>query len=315
MRAAVALAIAPLAFAVTLAGCGGVDADGPDVDASVEADPLAVPDEPAPGSLDELHARIIKPRCSGTPGLCHNGQFEPNLATPGLTYAYLVRRPGLEKPDRLRVDPENAAASLLVDKLRNRNGVGTQMPLGAEPLPEADIAAIEAWIAAGALRAPGMDPAPVLNNPPRKPDIAVYSAAGVRLDDGGAATVHIGQTVTLRHTVADFETADAAIPLAAMLLFAGDGLRVVLEPASDDPSVGLTAYDAAGPMGAGDVFDFRRAWSVTAMIEVVDDAGVRSSVPANGLTITPIAIYYDSIGADGIAAFAFGERTIRLVNP
>src|SRR5678815_5558764 len=108
--------------------------------------------------------RIIAKRCSGQPGLCHNGQFEPNLSTPALAYAYLVNRPGLERTDRLRVSPGSSATSFLVDKLRNR-GVSTQMPLGAEPLAEADIAEIEAWIDGGALRAPGADPAPVLNNP------------------------------------------------------------------------------------------------------------------------------------------------------
>ena len=62
-------------------------------------------------------------------------------STPAMTYAYLVERPGLEKDNLLRVKPGDPAASLLIDKLRDRNGVATQMPLGAEPLPEADIAA------------------------------------------------------------------------------------------------------------------------------------------------------------------------------
>ena len=142
-----------LALVVALAACGNDRAAPPEVDGDDGDDPLAVTDTPAPGSLDDLHQRIIAKRCSGQPGLCHNGQFEPNLSTPAMTYAYVVSRPALEKPDQLRVVPGDPSRSVLIDKLRNR-GVATQMPLGAEPLAEADIAALEAWIRGGALRAP-----------------------------------------------------------------------------------------------------------------------------------------------------------------
>jgi hypothetical protein len=308
MRAAALIVVVLIAGA----GCDQVDADGPDVDAGIDDDPLLVTAPAEAGSLDDLHERIIKPRCSGTPGLCHNGQFEPNLSTPGLTYAYLVRRPGLEKPDRLRVDPEHPERSLLVDKLLGRNGVATQMPLGAEPLSDGDIEAIEAWIAAGALRAPGMAPAPVLNNPPRRPDIGVFAANGTRLDDGGGAVVGVGDVVTLRHTVADFETADADIPFAAIALFNADGRRVVLEPGGGDPSIGATTYDADGPLGGGDVFDWRRTWTVTDPVPMIDDAGVETTAEPEDVTLTPIAIYYDQLGEDGIATYAFGARTIQV---
>ncbi|HEY5950217.1 MAG TPA: hypothetical protein VIV40_32200, partial [Kofleriaceae bacterium] len=140
---------------IALAGCGSDSRQEATVDAGAEDDPLLVTTTAAPGSLDDLHERIIAKRCSGQPGLCHNGQFEPNLSTPALTYAYLVNRPGIEKADRLRVQPGNPGASLFIDKIRNRNGVATQMPLGAEPLEEAEIKELEAWITAGALRAPG----------------------------------------------------------------------------------------------------------------------------------------------------------------
>jgi hypothetical protein len=307
-------AVVAFAIVAVAAGCnGGLDPDGPDVDAGVEDDPLLVTDAPAPGSLDELHANIIKPRCSGQPGLCHNGQFEPNFATPALTYAYLVRRPGIEKADRVRVDPGHPESSLLVDKLRYRNGVATQMPLGAEPLAEADIAAVEAWITAGALRAPGDAEAPILNNPPRAPEIGVFSSAGTRLDATGSANVSPGQTIALRHTVQDFETADAAIPFAAVLLIAADGRTVVLDPAAANPGVGITSYDAGGPPALGDVFDFRRDWSIGATIELYDEStGDRETVTAVGQTLMPVAAYYDDAGTYGIAAYAFSTRSIRI---
>jgi hypothetical protein len=308
---------APAILALGLAlGCGGGGAaDGPDVDAGVDDDPLIIPTSPAPGSLDDLHARIIKPRCSGQPGLCHNGQFEPNLATPGLTYAYLVRRPGLEKPDRLRVAPEDPGASLLVDKLRFRNNVSTQMPLGAEPLGESEIAEIEAWIAAGALRDPAAAPAPELNNPPRDPDLGVFAANGTRLDDGGAAMVTTPATVTLRHTVQDFETAADAIPFSAVLLFNSDGRQVVLSPANmNDPGLGPTTYDASGPMGPGDLFDYRHTWTIGTQIELYDPAtGLRTFEPAAGKTLNLLGVYLDGLPqSGGIAAFAISPRNILL---
>lgn len=152
--------------ALGLAACGSeLDVDGDHVDASVDPDPLAVDRPPAPGSFDELHRTIIAPRCSGQPGLCHNGQFEPNLSTPGNAYAYLVNRPSLEKPTLVRVKPGDAAGSVLIDKLRGRD-VATRMPLGADPLLEAEIAAVEAWIEGGALREPGASP-PVVWGCPR----------------------------------------------------------------------------------------------------------------------------------------------------
>ena len=309
MRAAL---LAVVAFAALVA-CNGVDADGPDVDAGVDDDPLIIPDEPAAGSLDDLHARIIKPRCSGTPGLCHNGQFEPNLATPSLAYEYLVGRPGLEKPDRLRVRAGDPSASLVIDKLRARNGVATQMPLGAEPLPEEDIAALEAWIAAGALRAPGAAPAPVLNNPPKRPEIGVYTPTGARLDGVGGASIAPGTSVVLRHTVQDFETADGDIAYAAILLINNaDGRAVVLDTTAGDPAVGATTYDGGGPMGTGDLMNFQRPWTIGATLQLVDDAGARETVAAAGLELTPIAVYYDSVDADGIAAYTFSTRTIRI---
>lgn len=299
--------------ALALVACGNdVDPDGDGVDASVARDPLDVTSAAAPGSLDELHERIIAPRCSGQPGLCHNGQFEPNLSTPALTYAYLVDRPALEQGDKLRVAMNDPSSSFLVDKLRGR-GVATRMPLGADPLPEEDIAAIEAWIRGGALRAPGVAPAEVLNNPPQRPEIGVFDAAGTRLDLAGPMRVARGATITLRHSVRDFEDADADIPFGLFALQAPDGRQVVLRPAEPNgANVGLTTYDAAGPMGVKDQLNFRLAWTVPDPVPLIDNAtGQRGTVPAAGLVLTPIALYRDN-GPPMIFAVEIGRATITL---
>ena len=110
----------------------------------------------------------------------------------------------------------------------------------------------------------------MLNNPPVRPEIAIYDANGTRLDTAGPVTVSAGQTITLRHTVRDFETADAQIPFGAFVLNAPDGRSVVVNAAATmDPHVGQTQYDAAGPMGTGDVLNFRRTWTIPATISAL----------------------------------------------
>lgn len=303
-----------ICVAVLCAACGNDHAE-PDVgDAAMDDDPLAVTATPAAGSLDDLHQRIIGKRCSGQPGLCHNGQFEPNLSTPAMTYAYLVGRPGLEKPDRLRVQPGSAAASLMIDKLRNRGGVATQMPLGAEPLDEADIKALEAWIDAGALRAPGAAPVPVLNNPPHRPEIGIFDAGGTRLDGTGAIRVAAGTTLVLRHSVQDFETPDPAIPFAAVILSVADGRNVVLDttPGATDPQLGRTTYDPNGPPSKGDRLNYQRSWTIGSTLTLYDTKlKTRADVPASGQVVTVLAVYLDA-QIQGIAALEIGATPIQI---
>jgi hypothetical protein len=300
-------------FLLAYAACGGGGDTEPMPDAGVDPDPLDVSGTVAePGSLDDLHGRIIAKRCSGQPGLCHNGQFEPNLSTPGLTYAYLVNRPAIEKPTLLRVTPGNAAQSLFIDKIRNRNGVATQMPLGAEPLAEEDIQALEKWIDDGALRAPGAAPAPVLNNPPKRPQIGIYNATGTRLDGTGPVTVSAGATLVLRHTVQDFETADASIPFGAFILAIEDGRNVVVAT-GNDPHLGVTTYEAGGPPAQGDTFNWRRSWTIPSQLQVRDQAGNISTVPAAGQTISILAIYIDGAPmSGGMVALDQSMTTIKI---
>ena len=307
-----ALGVLALAALAALGGCGIDRAAPPETEVGPdEDDPLAVTFTPEAGSLDDLHERIIAKRCSGQPGLCHNGQFEPNLSTPAMTYAYVVNRPALEKPDALRVKPGDPSRSVLIDKLRNR-GVATQMPLGAEPLAEADIAALEAWINAGALRAPGAAPAPALNNPPRRPEIAIFDAAGTRLDGSGPIQVAAGTTLVIRHSVQDFETPDASIPFAAVILGVGGGRNVVLEPTASDPHVGRTTYDPNGPMSRGDRLDYMRSWTVLPTLTLyAPGTKTKTDVSAHGLTVSVFAAYLDG-SSTTVTAFDVSATQIQI---
>jgi hypothetical protein len=280
-----------------------LDAGGAGVDAGMDDDPLTVPAIAENGALDNLYDTILVKRCSGQPGLCHNGQFEPNLSTPALAYAYLVNRPSLEIDRRLRVAPGRPEDSVLVDKLRNRD-VATQMPLGAEPLAEPEIVLIEDWIRQGAVRRPGAEPAPVLNNPPAPPEIAVFDVAGSRLDLAGPFAVTVGQTLRFRHSVRDFETADSAIPFAAVILQTADGWNVLLG-GGDEGTLGITAYDPAGPQGAGDLLNYQFAYTLPAMLPVRDqETGEIGSVAAAGQMLSVFAVYLDSVDDDAMATFS-----------
>ena len=222
-----------------------------------------------------------------------------------------MNRPAIEKPGLLRVRPGASAQSLFVDKIRGRNGVATRMPLGAEPLDDADIAALEAWIDGGALRAPGAAPAPALNNPPRRPQIAIYNAAGTRLDGAGPVMVAPNTTLVLRHTVQDFETADASIPFAAVILQAPDGRGVVVT-GGDSPQVGPTTYDATGPMGQGDQLNWKRSWTIGPTVELFNDqTKQRETVSSSGLTLTLVGVYLDS-NTQGIVALDVARSTIGI---
>jgi hypothetical protein len=305
------------AAAVTLIACGSDDTTEPP-DVEDDPDPLqSLQSTAAPGSLDDLHERIISQRCSGQPGLCHNGQFEPNLSTPALTYAYLVNRPGIEKQDRLRVKPGDAGSSLFIDKIRNRNGVLTQMPLGAEPLAEADIAEIEKWIDDGALRAPDAEPAPTLNNPPRRPEIAMFNSAGtLRLDTIGPVRPTRGTTLVIRHSVQDFETPDeSTFPFKALILSLDDGSGdVVLRPgATEDQHLGFTTFESGGPQGKGDQLNYRFDWAIPANnLQVRNAQGVISTRPSlDGVKVQPIVLYVDGANP-GIVAFDIGTTLIEV---
>lgn len=299
-------------LALLSAGCydaleAGGDGEGPLAD----VDPLDVESTAEPGSLDYLHETIIAERCSGEPGLCHNGQFEPNLSTPALTYAYVVNRPSLEKPDLFRVAPGAPEASLFIDKMRGRD-VATLMPLGADPLTEEEIQMFEQWIMDGALRQPGAEPAPLLNNPPAVPEVAVFDDAGNRLDGLGPATVAVGANLVIRHSASDFETDEAEIPFAAVILGTQEGGNVVLRPGEpEDPHLGITMYEPGGPMGLADELDFKFEFTLPATLDIRYDDGTMTQRPASGQVLVPIAVYVDGF-PEGIGRFIISPRTLTV---
>jgi mono/diheme cytochrome c family protein len=161
-----------LLLALVLAACDagsgeGLDENGIPPESSneeetpnAEAPPTEEPaaeeppsEEPVDGvTLAELQADIFGPICAQ----CHVGSGAPQglrLDSEDNSYDFLVDQPAGEDPSLLRVDPGNPDDSYLVHKIEGRSSIaGSRMPLGQDPLADADIQRIRDWIANGAPR-------------------------------------------------------------------------------------------------------------------------------------------------------------------
>lgn len=296
------------------AGCEqAIEPGGGGTTTGADDDPLAVSDPAPPGSLDALHKDIVLKSCAAQPGLCHHGQFEPNLSTPALMYENLVLKPGIEHDKEYRIEPGAPDKSLVVDKLRNKN-VLSQMPLGAEPLPEDEIKAIEKWILDGALRRPGAEPTPKLNNPPAEPEIAIFDDQGNRLDKAGTFSVAAGTKLVLRHSAQDFETDDAAIPYAAFLIQLPDGRSLKLSDTPGSETTAVTTYEMSGaPQGKGDVLDFRVDWTVPATATIIGKDGSQTQESLAGVSLTLLCFYIDSVEPkEGMLTFSISPGLVQV---
>lgn len=105
--------------------------------------------------LSVIDERVFVPRCA-TAGCHDDGSKVGQLVFgPGRTYGQLVGVPaknvGAMDDGLLRVKPGDADASFLLTKVRDHVPVryGVRMPPN-DPLTDDEIAAIEAWINAGA---------------------------------------------------------------------------------------------------------------------------------------------------------------------
>jgi hypothetical protein len=106
-------------------------------------------------TFSSITANLLVPRCATS--ACHTGS-PPDAAPVSLdaerAWVELVGVPSVQVPGLAVVEPGDPQASYLVHKLRGTaasvGGFGNPMPPSDEPLTEAQILAIEAWIASGA---------------------------------------------------------------------------------------------------------------------------------------------------------------------
>lgn len=106
--------------------------------------------------FDQIQAEVFDQSCIA--GACHNsGTRAGDLSLEaGTSFDELVNvvpnNAAARANGLLRVLPESIEGSFLVAKLTGAlmDGEGAQMPIGAPPIPDDQIANVEAWIAAGA---------------------------------------------------------------------------------------------------------------------------------------------------------------------
>ena len=110
---------------------------------------LGCADPEARGKLSILQQEIFTPSCAQAG--CHSGAA-PQAAldlTDGSSYFSLVNVASTLVPGSMRVVPGDPAASMLFQSVQG-TAPFQRMPYLQQPLPQADIEAIAAWILAGA---------------------------------------------------------------------------------------------------------------------------------------------------------------------
>lgn len=132
-----------------LAGCGGGGGGNNSTPPPAQTTPPPTTTPPVTQSqFQQIQDTIFTPMCTG----CHVGAGAPQglRLDAGNSYALLVNVASTEVPTLLRVKPGDPQNSYLVQKIEGRQAVGGRMPLGRDPLPQASIDLIRAWIAGGA---------------------------------------------------------------------------------------------------------------------------------------------------------------------
>lgn len=139
--------LALLAIALALAGCSAGDGSGLDANGRPLGEGGSVPLAP---TLASLQVNVFSRSCAVSG--CHAGGTAPLglRLDAGFSYARLVGQSSVESPAQLRVAPGDPDGSYLVQKIEGIAAVGGRMPLNQPALAAEEIAAIRAWIAAGA---------------------------------------------------------------------------------------------------------------------------------------------------------------------
>ncbi len=139
------------AAVLLLTGCGG--GSGSSAPPNVPPPP---PPPPLQANFQSIQTNVFDPSCIN----CHIGASAPQgLRLDSVnSFGLLVGVVSNQAPPTLRVMPGDPDSSYLIQKLEG-TGMGMQMPIGAPPLPQADINVIRQWITDGAMPPAGLPPA------------------------------------------------------------------------------------------------------------------------------------------------------------
>ena len=135
------------------------------------------------GSFNRIQADILTPDCA-TSG-CHSGTTSPLGLNLDANNAFnnLVNQTSSQSSSTLLVEPSNADASYLIQKLEGTQSGGLQMPLAKPPLSNDKIQQIRRWILDGAiapLDASGVDQTDVPDNPDTPVDELVPTLSSIQ---------------------------------------------------------------------------------------------------------------------------------------
>jgi hypothetical protein len=103
-------------------------------------------------TLQSIQDNVFTVNCAG----CHTGPSSStlpsglDLTSTAASFANLVNAASIEQGTLKRVAPNDASNSYLIQKLEGTAAVGSRMPLFGQPLDQATINQIRAWINAGA---------------------------------------------------------------------------------------------------------------------------------------------------------------------
>ncbi len=127
---------------IFLAACAPAPSVGPEV-------PVQWGEAQSFGTISQT---VLGPSCATAS--CHTGDLVYPQLDPDVAWDKLVGVPSQQVATMNLVEPYDPANSYLVLKLRNlagnAGGTATPMPIGLAAIDEAEIEAIEAWIAEGA---------------------------------------------------------------------------------------------------------------------------------------------------------------------
>lgn len=286
MRRATLPALA-LALAAVLAACTAGDGSGLDANGRPLSEGGALPLPLAP-TLAALQVNVFDRSCALSG--CHAGSTAPLglRLDAGFSYAQLVGRASVERPDRLRVAPGSPDASYLVQKVEGVATVGGRMPLNLPPLGADAVAALRAWIAAGAPPTAGATGIRVAATRPAAGSVTPALPASLDVDFTApvdAATL-TAATVVIDRSGGDRDFAD------------GDEVAVAAAALALDP-VGRTrlTIDLAGVPDVADLYRLRLFGSGGAIIR--DATGAALDGDGDGRP-----------GGDFGAIFTIGDRFV-----
>ncbi|MDB6082634.1 MAG: hypothetical protein JWN43_515 [Gammaproteobacteria bacterium] len=203
---------------------------------------------PLTADFQSIQANVFTPICSK----CHVGAGAPEGLQLDAAHSYnlLVGVPSAEQPALLRVKPSDPNSSYMVQKIEGASGIiGSQMPLGEAPLPQATIDVIRQWITNGAPNAPSAAPASFAIQTTAPMNGAVVTAPVMRMvvtftQEVDASLVN-SSTIMLERMTAPSGTGTAggaATPAGAMPAGA--------MPAGSTPAVAATPMSASGALAA-----------------------------------------------------------------